>query len=74
MTDVTNALMYEILKSIQAKLDHQDKVLADVLQGQLRLRQDLHNFHGDSLRLETQVAELSMRIDRVQKRLDLSDA
>lgn len=74
MVDINNELMFEILKSIQSKLDQNDKVYSELLRGQLRLREDLHNFHGDSLRLESQVVELSMRIDRIQKRLELSDA
>ena len=40
MTEVTNELMYEILKSIQARLDAMDRSLKDLAHGQIRFRED----------------------------------
>ena len=74
MVDITNELMFEILKSIQLRLDGMDRSLKDIVHGQIRLREDLNNSHRDSIRLESQVAEVTTRLDRIEARLNLNDA
>ncbi len=73
MTEVTNELMHEILKDLQSRADRHETLLRDIAHGQLRLREDLHNFHGDSLRLEAQVAALTVRLDRIESRLSIAE-
>jgi septation ring formation regulator EzrA len=70
MIQITNELMYEILKSIQARLETMDKGLKDIAHGQIRLREDLNNFHRDTIRLEVQVSDVSNRLERLEKRFE----
>lgn len=70
MTAITNELMFEVLKSIQSRLDGMDRSLKDLAHGQIRLREDLNNFHRDTIRLEVQVADVSNRLERIEKRFD----
>lgn len=74
MADITNELMFEILKSIQLRLDSMDRNLRDIAHSQIRVREDLNNFHRDAIRLESQVAEVTTRLDRIETRLNLNDA
>jgi hypothetical protein len=70
MTQITNELMYEVLKSIQARLDAMDRSLKDLAHGQIRLREDLNNFHRDAIRLEVQVSDVNNRLERLEKRFE----
>jgi archaellum component FlaC len=70
MTEITNELMYEILKSIQGRLETMDKSLKDLAHGQIRVREDLNNFHRDAIRLESQVSDLGNRLERLEKRFE----
>jgi len=70
MTQITNELMYEILKSIQARLETMDRSLKDLTHGQIRLREDLNNFHRDAIRLEVQVSDVGNRLERLEKRFE----
>ncbi len=70
MNQITNELLYEILKSIQGRLDSMDRNLKDLGHGQIRLREDLNNFHRDAIRLEGQVVDVSNRLERLEKRFE----
>lgn len=70
MTEVTNDLMFQVLKSVQARLDGMDKSLRDLAQGQIRVREDLNNFHRDTIRLESQIADVGTRLERIEKRFE----
>ena len=74
MTEITNELMFEVLKSMQHRLDGMDRHLRDIVHGQIRIREDLNNFHRDAIRLEAQVAEVTNRLERIDARLNLNDA
>lgn len=73
MAEITNELMFENLKSIQLRLDGMDRHLKDLVYGQIRLREDLNNFHRDAIRLEAQVADVTTRLERIETRLNLND-
>lgn len=70
MSNVTNELMYEVLKSIQVRLDSMDRSIKDLAHGQMRVREDLNNFHRDTIRLEGHVAELSNRLERIERLME----
>jgi hypothetical protein len=74
MTEITNELVYEVLKAVQGRVDSMDKTLKDVAHGQIRIREDLNNFHRDTIRLEAQFADVTNRLERIETRLNLSDA
>jgi len=62
--------MYEVLKAVQARLDSMDRSLKDLAHGQIRLREDLNNFHRDAIRLEVQVSDVNNRLERLEKRFE----
>ena len=74
MTDVTNELMYEVLKEIQARLTHVEDNTRDLVKGQLRIRKDINELRGDIIRHDENFARLEVRLDRIEKRLELVDA
>ena len=75
MTDaITNELMYEILKKIQADVAVIRSELSDVKSMQLRMREDFNRFEGDLLRFERVEAGTQLRLDRIETRLNLTDA
>ena len=71
---ITNELMYEILKKIQADVGVVKSDLSDVKSMQLRLREDFNRFEGDLLRFERIEAGTQLRLDRIETRLGLTDA
>ena len=75
MTDnITNELIYEVLKSLQ---DGQAKILTRITSMEsevLSMRKQIHNVQGDSIRRDGIIAELSLNIDRINTRLNLTDA
>jgi len=68
------ALMFEVLKKVQADVAFIKSDLADVKAVQLRMREDINRFAGDFLRVERMEAETQVRLDRIENRLNLSDA
>ena len=72
--NVTNELMFEVLKAIQSKLDRHDDVLKDIQEGQLRLREDVHRVEGSQLRAERQMAGIEVRLDRIEDRFNMVEA
>jgi hypothetical protein len=71
MAEVTNELMYEILKRIQDRVDMTDKKV-DELKAEMQafrgymisLQQDVHNIYAILARHDT-------RLDRIERRLEL---
>jgi septation ring formation regulator EzrA len=74
MTEITNELMFEILKSIQLRLDGMDRHLKDLVHGQIRLREEVNGLRGDDLRRETLQTQMDHRLERIEARLNLNDA
>jgi hypothetical protein len=74
MTRITNELMYEVLKSIQADIAVMKGDIRELKEGQISLRTQIHSMHGDALRQERTIAGLHLDMDRIKARLDLTDA
>ena len=71
---ITNELIFEVLKKIQADLAFIKADLSDVKAMQLRLREDFNRLEGDLLHFERMEAGTQLRLDRIEMRLNLSDA
>jgi len=71
---ITNELMYEVLKKVQADVAFMKADLSDVKAMQLRMREDINRFAGDFLRVERMEAQTQHRLDRIERRLELTDA
>lgn len=72
--NVTNELIYEVLKHIQDRLERHERILKDLQAGQIRLREELNALRGDDIRREVLQAQMDHRLERIEKRLNLSDA
>ena len=73
MAEVTNELLFEVLKQVQQRLDRMDYKLDEVkaelnaLRGhQISMLQDIQNVYAILGRSDT-------RLDRIERRLELSD-
>ncbi len=73
MAEVTNELMYEVLKSIQADVRHlkdgQGEIRHEIVSlrlSQLGIQNDIHNIYGI-------LARHDERLDRIERRLDLRE-
>ncbi|MGO9170779.1 MAG: hypothetical protein ACLP7P_02270 [Rhodomicrobium sp.] len=81
MAEITNELIHEVLKALQAGQGEVKGILVDHTQQLLRIRDDLNqvrndinNLRGDDLRIETMQARMESRLERIERRLNLTDA
>lgn len=74
MTGITNELIYEVLKKLQADVAQVKATQADHSRQFIRVRDDINNLRGDDLRLESWQAQMDSRLQRIEARLNLSDA
>lgn len=71
MADVTNDLIYEVLKSMQTRLDRIDGNVADV-KGELQaMRSHLNGLNQDVANLYQVVDRQDARLGRIETRLGL---
>ena len=49
MPESANELMHEVLESIQFHLETMDRTLKDLAHWQIRVCEDLNNFHRDAM-------------------------
>lgn len=73
MAEITNDLLYEILKSLQAGQAEIKATLADHTRQLIRIREDINALRGDDLRRESIQAQMDTRLQRIETRLDLSE-
>jgi hypothetical protein len=72
--NVTNELIYDVLKQVQADVAEVKGTLADHTRQFIRVREDINNLRGDDLRRESLQTQMDVRLQRIEKRLNLSDA
>jgi hypothetical protein len=80
MSEITNELIYEILKQLQAG-QAEMKGCWPITRQLLRIRYDINNvrddingLRGDDLRIETMQTSMDARLERIERRLNLTDA
>ena len=74
MSDITNDLMYEVLKQLQTGQAEIKTILADHTRQLLPIREEINSLRGDDLRHESLYASMDSRLERIVRRLDLNDA
>jgi septal ring factor EnvC (AmiA/AmiB activator) len=81
MIEVTNQLIYEVLKQIQADMAQVKATQGDHTRQFLRMREDINNvrddinnLRADDIRLETLQTQIVARLERIENRLNLTDA
>lgn len=72
--NVTNELIYEVLKQIQDRLSKIEATLTDHTRQFIRIREELNGLRGDDIRREVLQAQMDHRLERIEKRLNLSEA
>jgi parvulin-like peptidyl-prolyl isomerase len=72
--NVTNELIYDVLKQVQADVAEVKGTLADHTRQFIRVREDINSLRGDDLRRESLQTQMDVRLQRIEKRLNLSDA
>ena len=79
--NVTSELIYEVLKQIQDRLAKVESTLADHTRQFIRVREDINSvredingLRGDDLRREAMQAKMDARLQRIENRLNLTDA
>ena len=74
MADVNNQLLYEILKTIQSGQVELKAALGDQPRQLIRIRKEINSLRGDDLRREALQAQMDVRLDRIEHRINLTDA
>jgi hypothetical protein len=74
MAQITNELIYEILKNIQVGQTEIKATLADHTHQLIRVREEINALRSDDLRRESLQAQMDTRLQRIENRLNLSDA
>ena len=73
MAEVTNELIYEVLRSVQERVARQDEKL-DNIQGELTaMRGYLYAVNKDVSNIYTMLAQHDVRLDRIERRLELRE-
>lgn len=74
MADIDTQLLYEILKSIQKAQGEIKTTLADHTRQLIRIREEINGLRSDDLRRENLQAQMDVRLDRIEARLEIHDA
>ena len=73
MADVTNELLYEVLKSVQTRLGNMEEGIRET-RGEIRaLRTTMHGAREDIGNLYEAFTALEARMGRIERRLDIVD-
>ncbi len=74
MAQITNELIYEILKQLQAGQADLKVILSDHSRQFIKVREDINSLRGDDLRREALQAQMDARLQHIETRLNLTDA
>ena len=70
---VTNELLYDVLKKLQGGQAEIKATLSDIVAQLIRVREDINAVRSDDLRRERVQAQMDVRLERIENRLNLSD-
>ena len=73
MVDDPHEIVLDHLRAIRSKQDEHSKQLAEMKEGQLHIRDDLHAIRGDIRRLDHGLASVEQDVERIKVRLDMVD-
>lgn len=72
--NITNELLYETLKAIRADIGSIKSTLADHGRQLIEVRRQLNSMQAEIIRSDEHMLGLDARLDRIERRLELSDA
>ncbi|WLS02419.1 hypothetical protein [Shinella oryzae] len=73
MTDISQELMFELMKRIQSDLTTLKDGQRDMQQDIVSLRNHMHVMQGDVNNLHSSMAQVLTRLDRIENRLELRE-
>ncbi|MFP4127202.1 MAG: hypothetical protein ACLFU0_11225 [Alphaproteobacteria bacterium] len=73
MAEITNALIYEVLKAVQADVAQVKERITSIEHTQLAMRSHLAGRVTSELTRDADLAALRARIERIERRLQLQD-
>jgi chromosome segregation ATPase len=73
MAEVTNELMFELLKKLNQKLDKVDFAISELRADNQTIRAQIHALQGDVNNLRATVGHFENRLDRIDNRLELRE-
>ena len=74
MSEVTQELVYELLKRIQGDIAGLKEVQRDLRQEVSSVRGQVHLLQGDLNNLRHSVSQMDIRLERIQTRLELRES
>ncbi len=74
MAEVTNELIYEVLKSVQSPIGNLEEEVREIKTELRAVKGHLHAIQIDVENLYQSVATVDLRVQRIERRLELSDA
>ena len=73
MAEVTNELMFEILKKLQARQDGSEHMMTELHNGQNAIRGYIASMQGDMTNVYGILTRIDQRLDRIERRLELRE-
>ncbi|NBB71305.1 MAG: hypothetical protein GVY33_13455 [Alphaproteobacteria bacterium] len=73
MPEITNELIYEVLKAIQADIAELKEPVTSIEQAQLAMRSHLAGLVTSDLERDADLATLRACVERIERRLELQD-
>ncbi len=73
MSEVTNELMYELMKRMHGEIANIREDSRGLRQDFISLRNHMHVMQGDLNNLHTTMAQVLVRLDRIEDRLELRE-
>jgi len=73
MADITNELMYELLKKLNQRFDKVDHAISDLRADNLLIRSQLHSLQGEVNQMRGTLGHIEARFDHIENRLELRD-
>ncbi|KKX33849.1 hypothetical protein [Rhizobium sp. LC145] len=73
MAEITNDLVYELMKRMHSELGNLREDQRGLRQDVISLRNHMHVMQGDMNNLHTTMAQVLVRLDRIENRLELRE-
>jgi hypothetical protein len=73
MAEISSELMYEILKRIQNRIDGDEHVIVELLNGQNAIRGYIASMQGDMTNVYSVLSRIDQRLERIERRLELRE-
>jgi chromosome segregation ATPase len=73
MAEISNELMYELLKKLNQRFDKVDHAIAELRTDNTSMRNQIHVLQGDVNSLRSSIGRVEDRLDRIENRLDLRE-